>query len=265
MTDSSRSSYWNKDYLRYWKSRVDEANSQTPGLATPVGDVSAPPDLTYQALVSLLEIPAGTRILEMGCGFGRTIPFLHQLTPSIDAVDISEAMIEAARAACQHLPGVSFQACEAEHTPFEDGRFARVICFGVFDALFQLEALLEINRILEHGGRALVTGKNDNYCADDELALVAEQRAREKGHPNFFTDVALMLGKLPQLGFSLLHGRYFIRRGDMAAGEAVSSPPESFYEFALVLQKGGAPSDSARGLPLSSPFSKTFRAAAGQP
>ena len=45
-------------------------------------------------------------------------------------------------------------------------------------------------RVTELGGRILITGKNDKYYADDEQAYIAEEAARKKGHPNYFTDGA---------------------------------------------------------------------------
>ena len=210
-------------------------------------------------LIGLLKISRGDRVLEMGCGFGRSIPFLYQITQSIDAIDISEAMIDLARKEYAKYQGVNFRVCEAESTPFEAGRFARVICFGVLDALYQKEALIEMNRILASRGRVLITGKNDLYFEDDEKALVAERNARAKGHPNYFTDVAILLQNIHQFGFNTVSQRFFPRRGDTALNRFVHEKPERFYEYALILEKQTTPVAEASRLSISTAMSKTFR------
>lgn len=257
MHESSREEYWDGAYVQYWKAKVAEANQH----AQSHGGADAPPpsDAVFEHFLSLLDVQANDRVLEMGCGFGRTIPVLTALTPHVDAIDISQAMISEAKRSFEHLQSVSFRACAAEKTGFEDGRFDRIVCFGVFDALYQLPALLEMNRILAQGGRLLVTGKNHLYHTNDELALVAERNARAKGHPNYFTDVAGLRPSLGDLGFAVLHERYYERRGDMAAVSGTSVMPERFYEFAFILTKNGSPAEGTRNLQISSDVSRTFR------
>jgi ubiquinone/menaquinone biosynthesis C-methylase UbiE len=258
--DESRKDYWDGNYARYWQARVKESNREAVTSSVVKGDSAVPSDRFYVELIGLLEIEKGSRILEMGCGFGRSIPFLFQITQSIDAIDISSAMIDLARKECAKYQGVNFHVCEAESTPFETGRFARVICFGVLDALYQSEALLEINRMLAFRGRALITGKNDFYYEDDEMALVAERNARAKGHPNYFTDVTVLLNNIHRFGFTVVAQRFFPRRGDTSLNHFSNEKPERFYEYALVLEKTTAPATATGQLGISSTMSKTFRA-----
>ena len=69
--------------------------------------------------------------------------------------------------------------------------------------MYQTEALIEINRICKKGARVLITGKNDNYCDNDKLAMEAEIGARKKGHPNYFTDVRKLLKNINKFGFRI--------------------------------------------------------------
>ena len=257
--DKKRSSYWNEDYAKYWQARVSESNETAIASSIVKGDTAVPSDRLYLELIGLLQIAKGTRVLEMGCGFGRSIPLLYQLTQSIDAIDISEAMIDLARKNCAKYQGVKFHVCEAESTPFEVGRFARVICFGVLDALYQKEALIEMNRILVPHGRVLITGKNDLYFEDDEKALVAERNARAKEHPNYFTDVPALLQNIHRFGFTVVVQRFFPRRGATSLNQIVREKPERFYEYALILEKQTEPAVEARRLNISAAMSKTYR------
>jgi len=258
MNDDPRTQYWNEQYLRYWRERVEAANCP-PGGAQPNGaDAPPPADRVYEDFIGHLDIPVGATVLEMGCGYGRAVPILYSITPNIAGIDISEAMIGEARTGCAGYPGVTFAVSEAEHTPFPDAHFDRVICFGVFDALYQREALLEMNRILTTGGRVLITGKNDAYFPDDEAALVAERNARAKGHPNYFTDVTALLANLNCFGFRCCWHRFYARRSDMAAGRWMIEKPDRFYEYCLILEKL-APAASLTSPPvISAAMSKTF-------
>jgi ubiquinone/menaquinone biosynthesis C-methylase UbiE len=258
MSEEERKRYWNDDYVRYWQQRVQEANRSTEDSEIVANDCTVPSDRLYADLIQTLKISSGSRVLEIGCGFGRTIPIIFAITHRIDAVDISEAMIDMARKNCDYLSGVSFYVSEAEKLPFSAERFERVICFGVFDALYQREALLEINRVLVPKGRALITGKNDHYLADDDKAFVAEVNARAKGHPNYFTDIPTLIANLHLFGFAVLHQRFYLRRGDTAENRFISEKPARFYEYALTLEKRASASAEAKKLSFSSPVSKTF-------
>lgn len=258
MSNDQRKCYWNDEYAQYWQKRVEEGNRGAGKSQVVKEDSAVPSDELYTELVRILEIPEASRVLEIGCGFGRTLPIISMITDKIDAIDISEAMIEMARKNCGHLKGVHFQVSEAEKMPFPSGRFARVICFGVFDALYQREALIEINRVMTRGGRVLITGKNDHYLADDDKALVAEVNARAKGHPNYFTDVSKLISSIDLFGFAVCHKRFYLRRGDTALNKFTSERPPRFYEYALVLEKVASVKAAAKILLVGSSVSKTF-------
>jgi ubiquinone/menaquinone biosynthesis C-methylase UbiE len=264
MNDDKRREYWNDDYVRYWQQRVEEANRSAEDSQVVEKDSAVPPDRLYVDLIRSLEILPRSHVLEIGCGFGRTIPIIFAITSQIDAVDISEAMIEMARKNCGHLTGASFYVSEAEKMPFPPERFEQVICFGVFDALYQREALLEINRVMVPQGRALITGKNDCYLADDDKAFVAEVNARAKGHPNYFTDVSKLISNLHAFGFAVLHQRFYLRRGDTAQNRFTFEKPARFYEYALILEKRASPTADAKNLLFSAPVSKTFSEKSGR-
>jgi SAM-dependent methyltransferase len=113
----------------------------------------------------------------------------------------------------------------------------RVVCWAVFDACFQEEALAEMARVLRVGGRLLLTGKHDDYWDDDELAYTAEVNARAKGHPNYFTHFPALAAALPELGLQLERAFYFERRGDLAINRYLLAPPPHFYEYVAIVRK----------------------------
>lgn len=256
----SRKDYWDGAYADYWKRRTDESNApvSTAGSVVNKNDTLSTSDAVLARSIERIPIASADAVLDLGCGFGRSLPLLRHRTSRVYATDISAAMIDAARRRYADLDGVSYCLSEAERTPFPDATFGAVLCFGVFDALYQNEALVEIHRLLKVGGSLLLTGKNDNYHDDDEPAIVAEVAARRKGHYNYFTDVALLLAHMDAFGFALTAGEYFARRGDFTNEQSVSVPPDRFYEYRVLLKKSG-PCRHEDMVPISSPFSKTFR------
>ncbi len=253
-----RQAYWNEDYVRYWAQRVEESNasrSQADSSGN-AGDSPASSDRNYLDAIALLDIRRDDTVLELGCGFGRSLPVLGALAGKVHGLDISPAMIEAARKSLAGPGNVELHVGIGERTPFADAMFDVIVCFAVFDAMYQAQALIELNRTGKPNCRLLLTGKNDNYFADDEQAEYAELRAREKGHPNYFTDTRLLLARLSDFGFAVSQQRFYPRRGDFHEQKYATTPPEFFYEYMLVLKKT-AP--AATEIAISDPYSKTWR------
>lgn len=255
--EDTRKKYWNDDYYKYWKERVKEANENIADNSTIIKrDSLTTTDKNYFSAIDLLNIAEGASVLEIGCGFGRSIPFLYNKTKNIYAIDISNAMIEAAKKECSNYKTVKFTVSEAEHTPFLSNTFDNLICYGVFDALYQKQALIEMNRILKKYGTVLLTGKNDNYFPDDRKALIAERNARKK-EPNYFTDLKKLFEYIEDFGFSLVSSRFFLRRGDIFKDCFVTSISDFFYEYLIILKKI-KPITHDINIEISSSFSKTF-------
>jgi len=235
--DVDRKKYWNEDYVRYWKSRVEEANESKGNASHMVeGDVKTTTDDLYLNAIDLLKITKSDHVLEIGCGFGRSLNTLCGVALHVTATDISEQMIVAAKQACQES-NIAFHVSPSEDLPFPDESFDVVVCFAAFDAMYQAEALIEMNRVCRPGARVLITGKNDNYHDDDTPAMAAEIGAREKNHPNYFTDVVKLVRNINEFGFGIETQRYYQRRGDFANETAYTEMPERFYEYLLVLRK----------------------------
>lgn len=255
--NSEREKYWNQDYVAYWKARVEEANNnRTQASAVVAGDAKTSSDGLYSWAIDLLSITNADAVLELGCGFGRSLAKLCQAASHVAAVDISEKMIEVAKGACQE-PNISFHVSPSEELPFPSEAFDVVVCFAAFDAMYQTEALIEMNRVCKTGARLLITGKNDNYHDDDVAALEAEIGARAKNHPNYFTDVKKLMRNLTVFGLRLETQKYYLRRGDFSKQVAHELMPEIFYEYLLILRKVAA-CDASGTLAISSEMSRTL-------
>lgn len=233
---NSRINYWNKDYLDYWRRRVDETHSPSVGSELVENDTKTSLDGFYHSCIDQLNIKSSDAVLELGCGYGRSLPKLLALSNRITAVDISDEMIKASSA----MPGVEkvqFVVAPSEDLPLPSDFFNKIICFAAFDAMYQIEALKEMHRVSKFGAKILVTGKNIRYFPDDNLALQAELAARKKGHPNFFTDVQQLIRDLDHFGFKLIENLFFERRGDFGLKWTNNQNPDFFYEYLLVVEK----------------------------
>lgn len=105
--------------------------------------------VTERSVHSVLEIAAGTGIVT------RQLRNVLPKDALLTAVDISDSMMDVARAKFLSHEQVTFQIADATALPFDDEAFDAVVCqFGVM--FFDKEAAFrEVHRTLKRGGRYL--------------------------------------------------------------------------------------------------------------
>lgn len=130
-------------YENYWENPESYSDPTTP---------------QRQALLRkvLPGLPAGGRILDVGCGRGEFCDFFVKQGFAAEGTDISQAAI---RHAQQHFPGATFHACAVEDLlPTRAGVFDAVYSSEVIEHLFDVGAyLLAINHLLKPGGLFILT------------------------------------------------------------------------------------------------------------
>lgn len=118
-----------------------------------------------RALVELLHsdtiYPAGSRVLEAGCGVGAQTVTLARNSPhaSILSIDISENSIAEAQAKVEAvgLRNVTFQQADIFHLPFATQSFDHVfVCFVLEHLARPVEALVILKGLLKAGGTITV-------------------------------------------------------------------------------------------------------------
>jgi ubiquinone/menaquinone biosynthesis C-methylase UbiE len=255
--DAKREQYWNEDYVRYWMERVGEANNENVSVSKIVkGDSMTTTDQICINAITLLKITKTDEVIELACGFGRSLPMLCQAAKHVTAVDISNEMINIAQDSTNEK-NICFYVYPSEDLPFPDQVYDVVVCFAAFDAMYQAQALIEMNRICKAGARVLITGKNDNYDDDDDAAFNAEIGAREKNHPNYFTDVLKLTQNIKQFGFTIDVQQYYLRRGDFGSAKYQRKMPDKFYEYLFILRKINK-TNVSQNKKISNPSSKTY-------
>jgi SAM-dependent methyltransferase len=123
-----------------------------------------------QRAIAALNVVNGDNVLDIGCGHGRSLPVLSDLTPDglVVGVDPSALMVEIAAARTRDL----IKACRADiaHAPVEDlpfvaASFDKALCVHVLYFWPDLnEALGELARVLKPGGRLALLFRT-NGCA----------------------------------------------------------------------------------------------------
>jgi SAM-dependent methyltransferase len=110
--------------------------------------------LVARDFLSWLEVPAGSRWLDVGCGTGAlTQTILTEANPAeVQAIDLSPDYVAYARAQTPD-PRATFQAGSAEALPFEADRFDAVVSGLVLNFVpHPDQALAEMARVVRPGG-----------------------------------------------------------------------------------------------------------------
>ncbi len=93
--------------------------------------------------------------LDAACGTGRLSRLLVDHGHDVTGVDLSEAMLERARAS---VPEATFHVGSLQHLPFADGSFDVVCCgLALTHVSESLPAIAELARVLRDGGRLLLS------------------------------------------------------------------------------------------------------------
>lgn len=150
------------------------------------------------------SLPAGARVLDVGCGAGAFALGVSQLHPRI-RLHVSDPCQQMLKSAKQRLPhAVCTLAEAADLRAFGDESFDCVTCFGVFgylrDKADALASLREMTRVLRRDGRLIVGDVAlDSRCVDSESRFAKSSAPRELPaclllSPHFFQDFATLRG-----------------------------------------------------------------------
>ncbi|WP_054957268.1 class I SAM-dependent methyltransferase [Paenibacillus dakarensis] len=99
------------------------------------------------------HIPPKSRILEVGCGTGRTACYLTERGYQVTAIDLHEKMLHKARLRAKAMGlNINFIQADVCSLPFEDEQFDFVIAESVTVFTNASESLSEYCRVLAKGG-----------------------------------------------------------------------------------------------------------------
>ncbi len=146
------------------------------------------PDHVFDDLVSLAELGAGARLLEIGCGTGQNTTPLAERGFEIVAVELGERMADLARRNLAAFPDVTVVTSSFEEWDPGDGRFDAVVSFNAFHWIDPEVAYTKSAAVLRDGGALGVYGTRFATHQDsdpvwlatreDHLAATGEQDER---------------------------------------------------------------------------------------
>jgi ubiquinone/menaquinone biosynthesis C-methylase UbiE len=102
------------------------------------------------------EIDNGSKVLDIGCGGGRTILSILDITSDIVGIDSDIKAVELARINLKENPNIIVQQADAKKIPFEDKTFdvATLVVTLVNFGENKQKTLLEMARVLKDDGTA---------------------------------------------------------------------------------------------------------------
>ncbi len=125
---------------------------------------------TEHALLRFVGDAPDVRVLEVGCGTGHWLALLSRRGIRVAGLDASAQMLAGARS---HAPDAALAQGRAEHLPWRDASFHRVVCINALHHFGDMPAFLqEARRVLRPGGAVMTVGLDphtgvDQWCIYD--------------------------------------------------------------------------------------------------
>ncbi len=120
-----------------------------------------------------LNISEKSKVLELGCGNGKTSEYLMQLGYSVTATDFSEEAVSA----CEKRFGnkMEYAVCRSDDLPFDNETFDCVVLVHILEHLDDSEngkTADEIFRVLRPGGKVFIKSfSNKDMRASENMAV----------------------------------------------------------------------------------------------
>lgn len=181
--------------------RFNDVVSRFWTIAAPVYDFPALQRWVYSPVqdevLTQLRAHGARRVADIACGTGILATRIHNEldTDEVYGVDLSDGMLEQARARCTR---VHWRKAPAEQLPFADGTLDAVVSTTAFHFFDQPAALAEFHRVLTPGGLVAV-----GTISPPEVPLLSALSAGQRG-PVHNVSPTEMRNLFTQAGFQLV-------------------------------------------------------------
>ena len=161
------------------------------------------------AFQRLSELPAGSKVADLGCGSGTFSALLHEAGYEVTGLDISPILIEIGKA--RH-PAVTLVEGDAENLPFDSGSFDGLLLSGMIHHFPDPRRCIEeAYRVLKPGGK---------FVAFDPNRLNPFMYLYRDPSSPFYSSVGVTENERPVLPSEMI--RHFQAAGFSASVEYVS-------------------------------------------
>ncbi len=125
----------------------------------------------YEAVFDAVELGAGVRLLDLGCGAGLAMTMAAQRGATVAGIDAAEGLLEVAR---RRLPEADLRRGDLEELPYADDSYEVVTCFNsVQFAADPVAALREARRVAVPGGKVAIVTWGDPERCETRVVLAA--------------------------------------------------------------------------------------------
>jgi ubiquinone/menaquinone biosynthesis C-methylase UbiE len=103
----------------------------------------------------LPELPAGSRVLELGCGNGKTLSALIRKEWNVTALDSSQKAVTMSRNLVKRSSPADIMVADARHIPVKNATFDAIFAIHVIGHMYEhgrQEIAHEVTRTLKPGG-----------------------------------------------------------------------------------------------------------------
>lgn len=128
------------------------------------------------------NIKKDSKILEVGCGDGKSINDVLEISENITGLDIDEGSVQIAKARFAKFKKVKIVLGDANSLPFKNQSFDYVTCIGTF-ANFgkdKFRVLEEMKRVLSYEGKIIISVYSDESL-NERLTLYKKLNFKLKG------------------------------------------------------------------------------------
>ncbi len=127
--------------------------------------------LEWPKMIEWLDPRPGDKVLDVASGAGELSLLVARKGCEVHGIDLSEAAVKYARGLSRRarIP-CRFEVGDAEHLPYPEGYFNKVICSSSVEHFRDDgQALKEMTRVLKPGGRVILTVDSFNRPISDRL------------------------------------------------------------------------------------------------
>src|SRR6185295_9524544 len=119
-----------------------------------------------------LNLGAGLSVLDLGCGPGNLLERLEGAR--VVGLDLSDYLLAQARARVAGRAGFEVLKGDAEHLPFPDASFDRIVCSEVLEHIEKPDAAMrEMRRVARPGARVVITVPNETLINLTKRVVIA--------------------------------------------------------------------------------------------